>query len=169
MCIHYYICTYIPATSVDAYLTMVLYLCVICSVGVNGDGDITNTDNMTSLQERVFEATHGAGVHFVMGDGVQTAMSILVSLVSFVNSLLEFPQGISVEGEENKQELLTKQLVMCQFACALSILRKGGHFVCKIFDMFTPFLVGLIYLLYRCFDKVCIIKPVTSRPANSER
>jgi cap1 methyltransferase len=114
--------------------------------GVNGDGDITNTDNMTSLQERVFEATHGAGVHFVMGDG-----------------------GISVEGEENKQELLTKQLVMCQFACALSILRRGGHFVCQIFDMFTPFLVGLIYLLYRCFDKVCIIKPVTSRPANSER
>ena len=74
-----------------------------------------------------------------------------------------------MEGEENIQELLTKQLVMCQFACALSILREGGHFVCSLFDMYTPFLVGLIYLLYRCFEKICIIKPVTSRPANSER
>ncbi len=45
----------------------------------------------------------------------------------------------------------------------------GGHFVCKVFDMFTPYSVGLFYLLYRSFDKVCIFKPVTSRPANSER
>ena len=79
------------------------------------------------------------------------------------------PQGISVEGEENIQELLTKQLVMCQFACALSILRHGGHFVCKLFDAYTPFIIGLIYLLHRSFESVCLFKPVTSRPANSER
>ena len=41
--------------------------------------------------------------------------------------------------------------------------------MCKVFDMFTPFSVGLFYLLYRCFEKVCLFKPVTSRPANSER
>ena len=79
------------------------------------------------------------------------------------------PQGISVEGEENIQEILTKQLVMCQFACALSILRRGGHFVCKLFDAYTPFTMGLIYLLHRSFERVCLFKPVTSRPANSER
>ena len=82
-----------------------------------------------------------------------------------------------------------KQLVLCQYLCALSILRTGeiywiriliihslslslslgGHFVCQVFDMFTPFSVGLFYLLYRSFDEVCIFKPVTSRPANSER
>ena len=41
--------------------------------------------------------------------------------------------------------------------------------MCKVFDMFTPFSVGLFYLLYRCFNDVCLFKPVTSRPANSER
>ncbi len=41
--------------------------------------------------------------------------------------------------------------------------------MCKVFDMFTPFSVGLFYLLYRSFERVCIFKPVTSRPANSER
>lgn len=45
----------------------------------------------------------------------------------------------------------------------------GGHFLCKTFDLFTPFSIGLVYLLYCCFERVSIFKPVTSRPANSER
>ena len=55
----------------------------------------------------------------------------------------------------------------CCVYCSSS--SAGGHFICKVFDQFTPFSVGLLYLLYRCFEQVCIIKPVTSRPANSER
>ena len=64
---------------------------------------------------------------------------------------------------------MSKRLYLCQFLCALMILRDGGHFVCKLFDVFTPFSVGLIYLMYRCFDRVCLHKPNSSRPANSER
>ncbi|KAJ4444703.1 hypothetical protein ANN_06500 [Periplaneta americana] len=45
----------------------------------------------------------------------------------------------------------------------------GGHFVCKLFDLFTPFSVGLVYLMYKSFRKISIHKPNTSRPANSER
>jgi len=45
----------------------------------------------------------------------------------------------------------------------------GGHFVCKLFDIFTRFSVGLVYLMYRAFEHVALFKPVTSRPANSER
>ena len=77
--------------------------------------------------------------------------------------------GFSVEGQENIQEILSKQLYLCQCLVALSIVRTGGHFVCKLFDLFTPFSIGLIYLMYRAFDQVCIHKPNTSRPANSER
>ncbi|XP_072106701.1 cap-specific mRNA (nucleoside-2'-O-)-methyltransferase 1-like, partial [Mobula birostris] len=44
-----------------------------------------------------------------------------------------------------------------------------GHFVCKTFDLFTPFSAGLIYLLFLCFERVSLFKPITSRPANSER
>ena len=46
---------------------------------------------------------------------------------------------------------------------------SGGNFVCKLFDLFTPFSVGLVYLMNMIFERVAIIKPVTSRPANSER
>ena len=30
-----------------------------------------------------------------------------------------------MEGQENIQEILTKQLVLCQYLCALAILREG--------------------------------------------
>lgn len=112
---------------------------------VNGNGDIYDPNNLIAF--RNFVLTHSEnGVHFVMADG-----------------------GFSVEGEENNQEILSKRLYLCQFLCALGILRTGGHFVCKLFDCFTSFSVGLIYLMHLCFERVCIFKPNTSRPANSER
>lgn len=40
-------------------------------------------------------------------------------------------QGISVEGQENIQEILTKQLVLCQYICALSILQTGPWLALK--------------------------------------
>lgn len=114
--------------------------------GVEGDGDITRPENMTAFRNFVMESTEKRGLHFLMADG-----------------------GFSVEGQENIQEILSKQLLLCQFLTALSTLRTGGHFVCKAFDLFTPFSVGLVYLLYLCFERVSLFKPVTSRPANSER
>ncbi|XP_054724834.1 cap-specific mRNA (nucleoside-2'-O-)-methyltransferase 1-like [Uloborus diversus] len=114
--------------------------------GVTEDGDVFIPENIIDFKKKVFSSTDDKGVHFVMADG-----------------------GFSVEGNENIQEILSKRLYLCQFLCALSVLRTGGHFVCKLFDLFTPFSVGLVYLMYHAFEKVCIFKPNTSRPANSER
>ncbi|KAI4873372.1 hypothetical protein NFI96_022165 [Prochilodus magdalenae] len=114
--------------------------------GVDGDGDITLPENISAFRNFVLESTERRGLHFLMADG-----------------------GFSVEGQENIQEVLSKQLLLCQFLTALSVVRTGGHFVCKTFDLFTPFSVGLIYLLYLCFERVSLFKPLTSRPANSER
>ncbi|UJR28824.1 hypothetical protein I4U23_010048 [Adineta vaga] len=113
---------------------------------LNGDGDIFKSENIDALQNYVNKCTMHRGVHIVMADG-----------------------GFSVEGQENIQEILSKQLYLCQFLTALTILRPGGHFVCKLFDVFTPFSVGLVYLMYRTFHHISLHKPVTSRPANSER
>lgn len=111
-----------------------------------GDGNIYHPQNLIEFRNHVLNNSESNGVHFVMADG-----------------------GFSVEGQENLQEILSKRLYLCQFLCALGILRTGGHFVCKLFDCFTPFSVGLIYIMYRCFNQICIFKPNTSRPANSER
>ncbi|XP_075224003.1 cap methyltransferase 1 [Lycorma delicatula] len=114
--------------------------------GAKGDGDVYDPDNVESLTDFVMAKTDNLGVHFMMADG-----------------------GFSVAGQENIQEIMSKRLYLCQLLIALSIVRTDGHFVCKLFDLFTPFSVGLVYLMYRSFQKICIHKPNTSRPANSER
>lgn len=113
--------------------------------GIKGDGNVYDPENIESLTEYILKQTT-VGVHFMMSDG-----------------------GFSVEGQENEQEILSKQLYLCQCLTALSIVRVDGHFVTKLFDLFTPFSVGLIYLMYKCFKQISIVKPNTSRPANSER
>jgi len=113
--------------------------------GEDGTGDILKSQNIRHFANRVLSA-RAQGVDLVMGDG-----------------------GIGVEGEENFQEFKVQRLILCQFLIMFNILAKGGKFACKIFDVFTPFTVGLIYILYRHFERICIIKPYTSRPANSER
>ena len=79
-------------------------------------------------------------------------------------------------GKEEIQEVLTKRLYLCQFILGLSLARvgdgqtkRGGNFLCKLFDVFTPFSAGLIYLMYAAFERISLHKPHTSRPANSER
>ena len=76
---------------------------------------LTTTTALLKLLMRI-EFICSLGVHFMMADG-----------------------GFSVDGQENIQEILSKQLYLCQFLVALSIVRTGGHFVCKLFDLFTPF------------------------------
>lgn len=47
--------------------------------------------------------------------------SLLFSALLLVLSF----QGFSVEGQENLQEILSKQLLLCQFLMALSVVRTG--------------------------------------------
>ena len=77
--------------------------------------------------------------------------------------------GFSVKGDENFQEELLRRLVLSQFTTCLQCLAPGGSFVCKVFDMFTPFSRELFAVTSLLFERVCITKPYTSRPANSER
>ncbi|KAK1130818.1 hypothetical protein K0M31_018927 [Melipona bicolor] len=114
--------------------------------GPKDNGDVFDPINQEAFKDLIMQHTHGKGVHFMMSDG-----------------------GFSVEGQENIQEILSKQLYLCQCLVALMIVREKGHFVTKLFDLFTPFSASLVYLMYRCFEEVCIFKPNSSRPANSER
>ena len=47
--------------------------------------------------------------------------------------------------------------------------KKGGHFILKIFDIFSKLTVDLLYLLSSIYAEVYITKPYTSRLANSEK
>ncbi|KAL5966728.1 Cap-specific mRNA nucleoside-2'-O methyltransferase 1A [Taenia solium] len=110
------------------------------------DGDVTKWENLASFSQFVAHNTGEKGVHVVMADG-----------------------GFDVSDSYNLQEVKSKHIYLCQCLCALILLRPGGCFVTKLFDIFTDFSVDLIWLMSHVFRSISLIKPVSSRPANSER
>ena len=70
---------------------------------------------------------------------------------------------------ENIQEQEAFRLVIAQVVAAAKLQKKGGNFVCKIFESFTRTSLKIIAMLPQMYEKVYIIKPLMSRPTNSEK
>ena len=77
--------------------------------------------------------------------------------------------GFDYSTNFNRQEVNSCKIIYSEVIIALNVLRIGGSFVCKVFDLFTYSMNQILYLLYNSFEKVIIYKPETSRPANSEK
>ncbi|KAJ3332131.1 FtsJ methyltransferase domain-containing protein 2 [Kappamyces sp. JEL0680] len=113
--------------------------------GADGSGDLYLDENNQAFCAAVNGAAKD-GVDLVVADG-----------------------GFSVVGDEEHQEEHSKQLLVAQILAMFRVLKKGGNFVVKLFDLLTDFSVELVYLLYLYFERISICKPFSSRPANSER
>ena len=77
--------------------------------------------------------------------------------------------GFDFSLDFNKQEQLSYKLIFCEIVCALSVQKVGGNFVCKIFDTFLMSTVKLLFFIGCFYEEVYLNKPLTSRPANSEK
>jgi len=109
--------------------------------GKDKTGNLYNKDNL----EHVYK-TYKHSIDFVTGDG-----------------------GFDYSIDYNKQEENSLNLIFAQILFAMCIQKKGGSFVLKMFDTFTSLSVELIFLLNYLYEDIYIIKPFTSRPANSEK
>ncbi len=69
----------------------------------------------------------------------------------------------------NTQELMTIPLMYAQICYAISMQKKGGNFILKIFDSFHSATVDMLFLLSSFYRDVYICKPQTSRMGNSEK
>ena len=77
--------------------------------------------------------------------------------------------GFDYSVDFNQQEETSLHLIFSEICFALMMQKKGGHFVLKVFDTFCSSTLELIYLLTYLYEDVIISKPMTSRPANSEK
>ena len=109
--------------------------------GEDGTGNILTPENLAFCYEH-----HKNSVHFLTGDG-----------------------GFDFSADFLNQESSAAVLVFAQIMYAVLMQKKGGHFVIKLFDVFTRPTQELIYFLTGLYSKVYLIKPNTSRYANSER
>ena len=109
--------------------------------GADGDGDITSSDNIKS-----FAYALGGSVDLVTSD------------VKYV------PAEIDFDEEEN----INIPVHLGHFLASIETLARGGIMILKEFTFFEAQSISLLWLMNCCFDELWVVKPVTSRPANSE-
>ena len=77
--------------------------------------------------------------------------------------------GFDEKDEYNNKEQLHSLLILSSILNALYLQKANGHFVLKMFDIFTETSIHLLYLLNDLYEEIYIYKPKTSRPSNSEK
>lgn len=77
--------------------------------------------------------------------------------------------GISLDIHDyNEQELIEIQLKLCEVLCALVTLKNNGNMVIKIYSFFEKATIDILIILSNLFKTFKIVKPMTSKPTNSE-
>lgn len=69
----------------------------------------------------------------------------------------------------HRQEFLSSRLLLTQAVIGVACAKIGGNFMVKVFDTVTTFSAHVLFVLAQCFERILIFKPISSRPANSER
>jgi hypothetical protein len=77
--------------------------------------------------------------------------------------------GFDFSVDFNSQEVLSLKLIYAQICYAIAMQKKNGTFILKVFDLFTKCSLDMLFLLSCLYKKVYIVKPNTSRLANSEK
>ena len=77
--------------------------------------------------------------------------------------------GFDFSIDFNNQEVQIAKLLFAQVCFAITMQKQGGTFILKLFDCFMQHSIDIIYILSSFYEKVYIIKPNTSRFANSEK
>lgn len=114
---------------------------ITITYGSNNTGNLYDVQNIKSLRDLV-----GKDCDLITADG-----------------------GFDFSCDFNNQEQLSYRIIFCEIISMMATLKKEGHFVCKIFDIYTEFTAQMLWILCENFEEVHITKPFTSRPANSEK
>lgn len=114
---------------------------VCITYGKDNTGDVNNLENIEYIKNLL-----GNSVFLTTADG-----------------------GFDEGSDFNHKEQLHFELILNEILLNISIQKKGGHFILKMFDIFCDTSIHLLYLLNNIYKNVYIYKPKTSRPTNSEK
>ena len=109
--------------------------------GSTKDGNLLNIDNFDYCFNK-----YGHSIDIITADG-----------------------GFDFSHDFSMQEINISQLLFAQVAYAIIMQKRKGCFILKIFDSFMQHTIDLLALLSSFYEKVYIVKPNTSRHANSEK
>ena len=109
--------------------------------GKDNTGDILSLENFAYCKNK-----YANSMHIVTADG-----------------------GFDFSIDFNKQEINVSKLLFAQLCYAIVLQKKGGTFILKIFDCFMEQSIDILYILSSFYEKIYLMKPNTSRYANSEK
>lgn len=109
--------------------------------GIDNTGDILSLANFAYCTNK-----YASSIEFITADG-----------------------GFDFSLDFNKQEINMAKLLFAQICFAVTMQKKNGCFVLKIFDCFMEHTIDLLYILSSFYKKTYVFKPNTSRYANSEK
>ncbi len=112
--------------------------------GIDNTGDLYKVPNIRSFSRKIKKNV--AGAYLITADG-----------------------GFDFSVNFNKQEQLSHRLILAELLTGIKAQRMGGSFVCKLFDSYAHLTVQLLYFISCLYNEVYLVKPLTSRPANSEK
>ena len=74
------------------------------------------------------------------------------------------------EGKRYEQkEAIHQELIRAEVECITRLQKTGGSCVLKFFESFEDRTIAILWELCRNYESFTIVKPLTSRPTNSER
>ena len=77
--------------------------------------------------------------------------------------------GFDFSADFNGQENTVQRLLIAEALAGLTTLKIGGTIILKMFDTKSRATLEFLWALSSCFKRTALVKPHTSRPANSER
>jgi 23S rRNA U2552 (ribose-2'-O)-methylase RlmE/FtsJ len=114
---------------------------IILEYGLDQTGNLFCPENLIYCIEK-----YGHTMDFITGDG-----------------------GFDFSEDFNTQENQASRLILTEIIYTILMQKQNGSCVLKMYDIFLKSSVEFIYLLNCLYKKVYIIKPNTSRLANSEK
>lgn len=115
-------------------------------------------------------------IRFIFGKNKNGDLYDFKNVLSMINEigkntidLVTADGGIDYSVDYSRQEENSIKLIYSEIFVALNIQKKGGDFICKIFDIFKKETISLIYKLNILYESVSFYKPNTSRLSNSEK
>jgi len=118
---------------------------VLITYGADGTGNLYSLDNQAAFEET-------ATVHLGGKADLYTADG-----------------GFDFSADFNGQENTVQRLLIAEALCGLKSLKVGGTMILKLFDTKNQGTLDILWIISMCFERTGMVKPHTSRPANSER
>lgn len=109
--------------------------------GVDQIGNLYNSENIRYMKDK-----YGTDFDLITADG-----------------------GFDFSADFNNQEDASIELIQKEIEMAVSLQKEDGAFILKIYDMFHEQTLEVIQGLINIYKSIYIVKPYTSRPANSEK